>query len=89
MPTIHYTKKQFIENLEKTIGDDEHIIVTTDVDGDLEILKKRHVRRIPFVFANDAFKTEDSLKDILKSKLLSVAIVPGANIAAKFKKKKK
>lgn len=88
MPTIHYTKKQFIKEMSKLIQDDEHIIVSTDVEGSVEVKKKRGVKQIPFVFAVDAFEKQDSIGDLLKAKLFSAIIAPNSIVAEKFKTKK-
>jgi len=88
MPTIHYTKKQFIKEMSKLIQDDEHIIVSTDVEGSVEVKKKRGVKQIPFVFAVDAFEKQDSIGDLLKSKLFSAVICSNSIVAEKFKTKK-
>lgn len=89
MAAIHYTKKEFIKMIGELIEEDEHIIVSNEIDGTLEVLKKRKIRRIPFCMPNDAFKNEDGLKDMMYSRLLGVAIVPDANISEKLRHKNK
>lgn len=86
MPTIHYTKKQFIKNLSDLIGDDEHVILTNEIDGTIEALKKKKVKRVPFVFASDAFESQDSIGDLLKSKMLAVVIMSDKFVAEPFRK---
>lgn len=88
MPTIHYTKKQFIKEMSNFIQDDEHIIVSTDVEGSVELKKKRGIKQIPFAFAVDAFEKQDSIGDLLISKLFSAVIAPNSVVAEKFKTKK-
>ena len=86
MPTIHYTKKQFLKDMSELIGDNEHILVTTEVDGTLEALKKKKIKRIPFAFASDAFEKEDTLGDLLKSRMFAVVVASNETVAKKFKK---
>jgi hypothetical protein len=86
MPTIHYSKKQFLKDMSDLIGDNEHILVTTEVDGTLEVLKKKKIKRIPFAFATDAFEKEKTIGDLLKSKMFAVVVTSNEIVAKKFKK---
>lgn len=64
MATMHFTKKEFIAELEKTIKDDEHIILSNDIDGSIQVNKKRKFKQIPFAFACDAFAQPDHVSDL-------------------------
>lgn len=87
MPTIHYTKKEFLKQLDNLIGDNEHIIFTNEVDGSVELTKKKKLKKIPFVFASDAFAKSNTVSDILNMKLSSFLIVDDKDVADQFKHK--
>lgn len=71
--------------MEKLIKDDEHIILTNDIEGTIEALKRKKVKKVPFVFASDAFEREDTVGDILKSEMFSIVIASDLIVAKKFK----
>lgn len=85
MPTIHYTKKKFLEELDKLIQDDEHIILTNEVDGTIGLAKKKKLKKIPFVFASDAFAKQDTVSDLLNMTLVSFIIAEDVDVADQFK----
>ena len=85
MPTYHYSKKRFIEEMQNLIKDDEHVILTNDIEGTVEALKRKKTKRVPFSFSSDAFEREDSIGDLLKSEMFSVVIASDSIVAKKFK----
>lgn len=76
----------FIQEMEKLIKDDEHIILTNDIEGAVEALKRKKLKRVPFVFSADAFEKEDTIGDLLKSEMFSVVIASNSIVANRFKK---
>lgn len=85
MPTYHFSKKKFIEELERLIKDDDHILLSNEFDGTIEALSKKKLKRVPFVFASDAFERQDTIGDLLKSNMFSFVIAKDEIVAEKFK----
>lgn len=98
MSTQVMSKKDFLDMLNKDIKDDDHILITTNMDGTSEVMKKRKLKKFPFAFAADAFKDETSLHDLFKSNgltvtskvpMFAVIIATDDIVADKFKHPKK
>ncbi len=87
MPTIHYSKKEFIDML-KDISDDDHVFLTTEVDGNLMLKNKKKFKQVPFVFASDAFAKPDTIHDLLETTMWGIILAPDSVVAEKFKRKK-
>lgn len=67
--TTVFTKKSFIEWLVKNVDDDKNIIVSTGIDGELKVVKKRGVKITPIAFSTDVFKSQDGIGDIYFGKV--------------------
>lgn len=66
--TLVFTKKEFIDNLKELIDDDEIILATQNIEGTLEVKKKKKI--IPFGFVASAFKQPDGVGDIYFGKII-------------------
>ena len=64
MPTFVLTKKQLIETIDKSIGDEDVVVLTSEIYGSLYAASKRiPLVRVPMAFAGDAFKTPEGLNN--------------------------
>lgn len=61
MATKVMNKKKFIEWLDKQITDDQIILLSQDLEGNLTVNKKRNVKKVTFGFAADAFKRKNDI----------------------------
>jgi hypothetical protein len=73
MSTQVMSKKDFLDMLNKDIKDEDHILISSNIDGTSEVMKKRKLKRFPFAFAANAFENETSLNDLFKSDGLTVS----------------
>lgn len=98
MSTQVMSKQEFIDMLKKDINDNDHILISSNIDGTSEVMKKRKLKRLPFAFAANAFENETSLNDLFKSNGLTVtskvpmfAVIVATDdiVADKFKHPKK
>lgn len=71
--TLIATKKRFIEYLEKQIKDDEFVVLTQTLSGNMSVNKKRNSKTMQFDFAADAF-AQEGLGHIMFGKTPVVAI---------------
>jgi hypothetical protein len=95
MATMHFTKKEFIAELKKIIKDDEHIILTNDVNGEISVNKKKKFKQIPFIFASDAFAQPETVSDLFginqlgqidrKATLFSIILADDSIVSDKVK----
>jgi hypothetical protein len=68
MTTI-FTKKEFIQMLQKALNDDQVVLLSRDVVGTLSVNQKKNQKTITFAYAADAFKESDTIADILSNRV--------------------
>jgi len=73
MATVVLNKRKFIEWLEKQLTDDQVILMTQDIAGQLKYVKKRNETQIPFAFAADCWKHQNGVGHIAYGKTPVVA----------------
>ena len=61
-----FTKKQFLEQMEKAITDDEVILFSTIKQGSMRGSSKHKLKGFEVGFTNDCFVNPDSISDILQ-----------------------
>lgn len=57
MPTYIYNKKDFLEFIDKQVGDDEVIVFTNELIGNISMSKKSGIK-LTHQYANDTFLDE-------------------------------
>ena len=70
-----HTKKEFLEMLDKSIGDDQ-VVMWTQNANTIELKKKLNEKRVTVGFAADAFESQDGVGDLMRLRgyLLGVVI---------------
>lgn len=85
MGTYVFTKKQFMEQMDKFVKDDEVLVFTTTPYGQTSgASKKIPAKRIGFAFASDAFKDADHIHDIMQSKVAAMIVGKPEILAQNF-----
>ncbi len=81
--TTVFTKKSFIKWLQDNIEDDKSIIVSSSIDGELKVVKRRGVKITPIAFATEVFKSQDGVGDIYfgKVKIVGLGICDKENLS--------
>lgn len=74
MPTTIFNKEQFIKWATDNIKDDQAIIISNDLDGRVDVMKKRPIKRMPFAFNKNVFEQTDSIGDIMNMSAVGVLI---------------
>jgi hypothetical protein len=72
LTTYVFSKKQFIDQMGKFIGDDEVIILSNTACGSFAVNKKQHGKTISMHFAEDTFANQETISDIIHAKVLAV-----------------
>lgn len=72
--TSIYNKEGFLKALANSIEDDQIILVSQDIDGDVTFLQKRKIKRVPFAFSAEAFKKDQGIGDIGFGEVLTMGI---------------
>ena len=77
------SKKKFIDWLDKQLNEEEVILITQDLTGELSYSKKRNEKKVSFGFAADAFKDKDTVGDFLynDTPLFSVAVCKKTHVS--------
>jgi hypothetical protein len=83
--TLVASKKRFLEYLDKQIKDDEVIVLTNHLSGQVSASKKRNTKSVTFDFAGDAFSRPEDIGHIAfgKTPVLAVCICKREDIADK------
>ncbi len=70
------TKTDFLEVIANAVGDDDIILLSNELVGNVSVSKKTNSKKVTFSYAADAFKEADSIADIAFRKVntLSFAI---------------
>lgn len=61
MATLVLTKKKFLTWLNKELENDQVILVSPDLTGEMSLNKKRNEKKVSFAFAADSFKEQDGI----------------------------
>lgn len=72
--TTVFNKESFIKWLEKNVPDDKAIIVSSSIDGELKVVKRRGVKITPIAYATEVFKAQDGVGDIYFGKVKIVGL---------------
>lgn len=72
--TTVQTKKEFLNMLSRTIGNDDVVLWTQNTNV-FELKKKLNEKRVTFGFAADAFDRKDGVGDLMREPLVFGAIV--------------
>lgn len=74
MATKVYDKKGLIE-LFGTLKDNDIILVSGDLDGDIQVFPKKNNKRVPFSFAADAFARAGDVGHIIFGQTPAIAFI--------------
>jgi len=83
--TTVQTKKEFLDMIANTIGDDE-VVLWTQNTSVFELKKKLNEKRVSFGFAADAF-ARDGVGDLMRNRSLFAAIICDKSILSEGAKK--
>lgn len=72
--TTVFSKESFIKWLQDNVEDGKAIIVSTSIDGELKVVKRRGVKIAPIAYATDIFKSQDGIGDIYYGKVKIVGL---------------
>ena len=72
--TMIFSKEQFMKTLDKSIADDDVIVLTTIVEQ-MQVIPKKNKMRVEHAYAANTFKNPGSVNDIMN--LLKGAFVVG------------
>lgn len=73
MGTTVMNKRRFINWLEKQLTDEQVILMSQELTGNLTYTKKRNEKKVSFSFAADCFKTTEDVSHIAFGKTPMVA----------------
>lgn len=65
MATTTFSKARFIQFLEKQLDENDIVLMTQDLEGNLSVTPKRNVKKVMFGFAADAFKRKEDIGHIV------------------------
>jgi hypothetical protein len=69
MATQITNKKDFINMLKKSIADDDVILMSQDLTGNLQVKKKLNQKQMTFAFAASSFNKSETVGDIVLGKV--------------------
>ena len=80
------TKEALIKFIENSLDEKNEVaLITTQLCGNLKAHgKKKGIKEIGFSINNNFFKNEESISDLLESKVLCVLIVKKKNLSEDF-----
>lgn len=64
MATTIFNKKQILEWVDRNVKDDQLVLMTMDMTGSCTVSPKNNQKKVSFVFAADAFKAKDDIRDL-------------------------
>ena len=73
MKTTLMPKKKFIEWLKGQLSDDDIIVMSREMVGTIQVVKKSNQKHIPFAFIADTFRQADDINHIIKGETPMVA----------------
>lgn len=73
MATTVMNKRRFIDWLEKQLTDEQVVLMTQELTGNLTYTKKRNEKKVSFAFAADCFKKAEDVSHIAYGKTPMVA----------------
>lgn len=62
-----FNKRQFIEQMQKVIKDDQAVIISTIKQGMMSGASKKKLKGFHVGFTNDCFKNPEDIRDLMKS----------------------
>jgi hypothetical protein len=72
--TYIYTKDHFMKWLNKQIDDDEYVVFTSNLVGNVSVNAKRNVKKIQFGLAANAFKNAGDISHLAFGETPCVAV---------------
>ena len=71
---LTHTSKQGLINMINEFDDDAIFAVSSELHGDLKVVKKDNVKSIPFAFQASSFKRDETVGDIVKGEVMTFAV---------------